>query len=114
MSEIHKMELFISKLMRASVLISGLVIASGVALFLVTGDASCPVNMFELSWIINGAPFFEPSHIIFLGFMVLVGTPMLRIIASIMVYVVQKDWYFTTITGLVFAVLTVSMLLGVG
>lgn len=114
MSDIHKMELFISKLMRISVLISGFMIGSGVTLYLFTGDASCPTNMFDPNWVINGAPFFEPSHIIFLGFMILVGTPMLRIVASIMVYITQKDWYFTTITGLVFAVLALSILLGVG
>ena len=114
MSEIHKMELFISKLMRLSVLVSGLLIATGVVLFLTSGNASCPADMFDPAWIINGNPFLEPSHVIFLGFMILVGTPMLRIVASIMVYIVQKDWYFTTITGLVFLVLAVSMLLGVG
>lgn len=114
MSKIHEMEIFISKLMRVSVLVSGVLIALGVVLFLTSGNASCPTDMFDLNWMISGDPFLEPSHVIFLGFMILVGTPMLRIVASIVVYVVQKDWYFTTITGLVFLVLVVSMVLGVG
>lgn len=114
MSEIHRMEMFISRLMRISVLISGTVIALGVVTFLITGNNSCPVNIFDINWILNGNPFFAPSHIIFLGFMILIGTPLLRIAASVFVYAKTKDWTFTVITGLVLTVLVVSMLLGVG
>ncbi len=111
----HKnMELFISRLMRASVSLSGVIIFIGLVLFMVTGDNSCPVDMFELNWMIFGAPFLEPSHVIFLGFMVLVGTPLLRIVASVAVFFVSKDWTFTVITGMVLSVLVLSMLLGVG
>ncbi len=114
MSEIHKMEMFISKLMRLSVIVSGVAIALGVVLFLVTGNDLYPQNMFDVNWALYGDPFFEPSHIVFLGFMILIGTPLLRIIASVFVYAKQQDWNFTIITSLVLAVLVVSMLLGVG
>ncbi len=114
MSAHRSMELFISRLMRASVSLSGVIIFIGLVLFLVTGDNSEPVNMFELNWMMFGAPFFEPSHVIFLGFMVLVGTPLLRIAASVVVFALSKDWTFTVITGCVLAILCLSMLLGVG
>jgi len=111
----HKnMELFISRLMQASVSLSGVIIFIGLVLFMVTGDNSCPVDMFELNWMIFGATFLEPSHVIFLGFMVLVGTPLLRIVASVAVFFVSKDWTFTVITGMVLSVLVLSMILGVG
>ncbi len=70
--------------------------------------------MVPFFWMIFGAPFLEPSHVIFLGFMVLVGTPLLRIVASVAVFFVSKDWAFTVITGMVLSVLVLSMLLGVG
>ena len=70
--------------------------------------------MFDVHWIIYGSPFFAPSHIIFIGFMILIGTPMLRIATSVYVYAKSKDWMFTMITGLVLAVLVISMILGVG
>ncbi len=114
MSDHRSMELFISRLMRASVSLSGVIIFIGLVLFLVTGDNSEPVNMFELNWMMFGAPFLEPSHVIFLGFMVLVGTPLLRIVASVVVFALSKDWIFTAITGCVLAILGISMLLGVG
>jgi len=111
----HKtMELFISRLMRASVSLSGVIIFIGLILFMVTGNNSGPVDVFELNWIMFGAPFLEPSHVIFLGFMVLVVTPLLRIVASVVVFFVSKDWTFTVITSMVLSVLVLSMILGVG
>ena len=114
MSEIHQMEVFISRIMRLSVQISGGLIALGIVILLVTGNNSCPPNIFDTHWVIYGDPFFAPSHIIFLGFIILIGTPLLRILTSVIVYAKTKDWTFTIITGLVLAVLVVSMLLGVG
>jgi uncharacterized membrane protein len=108
------MEAFISRLMRASVLVSGVIILAGFSVYLVTGNDSCPVNMFDPTWMLFGAPFFAPSHIIFWGFMVLIGTPLLRIMLSVAVYAKMKDWEFTVITGIVFTILLVSMVLGIG
>ncbi len=114
MSDIHRMEMFISRLMRISVMVSGLVIALGIELLLVTGNDTCPVNMFDVQWMLYGNPFFAPSHVIFIGFMILIGTPLLRIAASVIVYAKSQNWTFTIITGLVLLVLVASMLLGVG
>ncbi len=114
MTKIHRMEAFISRLMRTSVLLSGVIILAGLSLYLVTGNDSCPVNMFDPTWMLFGDPFLAPSHVIFWGFMVLIGTPLLRIILSVEVYAKMKDWEFTAITGIVFTILLVSMILGVG
>jgi len=108
------MEMFIARLMRSSVIVSGVLITLGVLFFLTSGNDIYPVNMFDVQWVLYGNPFLAPSHVIFLGFMVLIGTPLLRITASVFVYAKSQDWAFTTITGLVLAVLVVSMLLGVG
>ncbi len=108
------MEAFISRLMRASVLLSGIILLAGLSMYLVTGNDSCPVNMFDPTWMLFGDPFFAPSHVIFWGFMVLIGTPLLRILLSVAVYAKMKDWEFTAITGLVFTILLVSMILGIG
>ena len=108
------MEMFISRLMRASVQVSGILIAFGILFFLTSGNDTCPVDMFDIQWILFGSPFLAPSHVIFLGFAVLIGTPLLRIVTSVFVYAKSKDWTFTAITGMVLAVLVISMLLGVG
>ena len=114
MSEIHRMEMFISRLMRLSVILSGLLIALGILFFLSSGNASVPPNMFDPNWMLFGNPFLAPSHMIFLGFIILIGTPLFRIVASVYVYAKSNDLMFTVITGLVLVVLLVSMVLGVG
>ena len=114
MTEIHRLETFISKLMRASVLLSGIIILAGTFMYLESGNDSCPVNMFDPTWILFGDPFLAPSHVIFMGFMVLLGTPLLVIISSLTTYSKMKDWEFTAITGIGFTILLVSMVLGVG
>jgi uncharacterized membrane protein len=108
------MEMFISRLMRLSVTISGVFIAIGIGLLLITGNDACPVNIFDFQWVLYGDPFFAPSHIVFLGFIILIGTPLLRIAASVFVYAKSNDRTFTLITGMVMLVLVASMLLGVG
>jgi uncharacterized membrane protein len=67
-----------------------------------------------LEWIIWGDPFFAPSHIIFLGFIVLVITPLFRVAISVLAYAIDEDWVYTAITGFVLVVLVLGMVLGLG
>ncbi len=114
MSSLKRMEALVSGILRAGVLISATLILFGMALTVVTGDTSCPNGNMDLAWLINGDPFFSPSHILFLGFLVLIATPVLRIVASIYVYAKLHDNAFTTITTIVLFVLVVSFTLGIG
>jgi len=114
MSTLKRMEALVSGILRAGVLISATLILFGLALTVVTGDTSCPNGNMDLAWLINGDPFFSPSHILFLGFLVLIATPVLRIGASIYVYTKLHDNAFTTITTIVLFVLVVSFTLGIG
>jgi uncharacterized membrane protein len=68
----------------------------------------------DIDWLIRGDPFFAPSHILFLGFLTLIATPVLRIAASIYVYTKLHDNAFTIITTIVLFVLMVSFTLGIG
>jgi uncharacterized membrane protein len=52
--------------------------------------------------------------VLFLGFLVLVATPMVRVAASVVAYVMDGDWVYAAITGLVFAVLVAGMFMGLG
>ena len=113
MSAIHRLEIFISRLMRISVGLSGIMIALGIVIFLLSGNASIPPNMFDPNWMLFGSPFLAPSHMIFLGFIILIGTPLLSVVASVYVYFETKNWTFAIITGLVFVVLVFSMLFGI-
>ncbi|MQY82301.1 DUF1634 domain-containing protein [archaeon] len=114
MSSLKRMEALVSNILRAGVLMSGGLILFGLMLTIVTGDTSYPNGNMEIDWLIRGDPFFAPSHILFLGFLTLIATPVLRIAASIYVYTKLHDNAFTIITTIVLFVLMVSFTLGIG
>ncbi len=113
MSSLKSVEALVSNILRAGVLLSGTLILLGLTLMIVTGDTSYPTGNMDLDWLIMGDPFFAPSHILFLGFLTLILTPVLRIMASIYVYMKLQDKAFTTITIIVLLVLIVSFTLGI-
>ena len=114
MSSLKRMEALVSTILRAGVLMSGALILFGLMLTIVTGDTSYPNGNMDIDWLIRGDPFFAPSHILFLGFLTLIATPVLRIAASIYVYTKLHDNAFTIITTIVLFVLMVSFTLGIG
>ncbi len=56
----------------------------------------------------------RPSGFVALGLLVLIATPILRVVGSIGVFLYERDWRFAAITSLVLGVLAVSLLLGRG
>ena len=111
---VKDLELFVSSVLRVGVLVSGILIVIGLGLFIITGDSGYPNGDASLEWIINGDPFLSPSHILFMGFLVLVITPLLRVGASVLAYAFEKDWTYVAITGFVLSILVIGMVLGLG
>jgi uncharacterized membrane protein len=114
MSAVKRMENLLSSVLRTGVLLSGALILIGLALTVLTGDMSYPNGDMSLSWIIWGDPFLTPSHILFLGFLTLIATPVLRIVVSTIVYLKINDRAFAAITALVLVILAIGFTLGVG
>lgn len=114
MDRIRLLELIVSRLLRTGVLISGLLMVAGLGLLWTTGDASCPVGVLSVSWVLFGDPFLEPSHVLFLGFFALIATPLLRIAASATAHLVERDLVFALLNISVLLILAVSFILGVG
>lgn len=108
------MEEVLSWILRGGVLFSAALIIVGMALIFVTGDISNQFCVMELGWIIWGSPFLEPSHVLFMGFAVLIMTPIIRVAASIMMYLKARDLPFTAITMAVFMILLLSLVFGIG
>jgi uncharacterized membrane protein len=109
---VKELELIVSNVLRGGVLLSGVLIVIGIGLFWFTGDACYPNGETTYSWIIYGNPFFAPSHVLFLGFLVLVITPLLMVGASILAYVVERDWIYVAITSFVMIILIIGMVQG--
>jgi len=111
---VRRMEAFVSGVLRLGVALSGLLISSGMALLQWSGDVSCPYGILSLEWVLLGDPFLQPSHMMFLGFLVLVSTPVIRVAVSVTAYALERDWLYAAITGLVLTVLVAGMFLGLG
>lgn len=56
----------------------------------------------------------RPSGFLALGLLVLLGTPILRVIGSVFAFAYERDWRFAGITFLVLMVVIASILLGNG
>ena len=110
-NSIPQMKETVSQVLRGGVLLSAILVLLGLVLMLSTGDTSCPFGVPDLNWFIWGDPFFAPSHILFLGFTVLIATPVLNILASIHIFLKERDLLFAAITTLVFLILLVSFVL---
>ena len=100
------------------VLIIGLIISTalmlaGVGLELFS-QRDLPTAVPDIGDVINRVLALRPSGFLALGLLVLIATPILRVIGSIGAFVYERDWRFAGITTLVLGVLIVSLVLGRG
>jgi uncharacterized membrane protein len=56
----------------------------------------------------------RPSGFLALGLLVLIATPIFRVIASIFVFIYERDWRFVVITFIVFLIVMISVVFGKG
>ena len=103
---VHRV-LIIGLIMSTALMLAGV----GLALF---SQLDLPTAVPEIGDIINRVRALRPSGFLALGLLVLIATPILRVIGSIGAFVYARDWRFAGITMLVLGVLIVSMMLGRG
>ena len=122
MTSARGLQLGIGWILRVGVVLSLVLETAGLALnYAYTGDSSLNLSS---SWVAGGGNFFEfasstivsffsaagPVNIVALGVTVLVLTPYARVVAAMIYYSYVRDWRYVVITFLVFAVITVGML----
>lgn len=100
------------------VLIIGLVVSTalmlaGVGLALLD-QRDLPTVVPDIGDVVGRVLALRPSGFLALGLLVLIATPILRVIGSIGAFLYERDWRFAGVTTLVLAVLIVSLLLGRG
>ena len=74
---------------------------NGLPVFLRSGDG-----------VINGILTFRGRAIIQAGIILLIATPIVRVICSAVGFVVEKDWLYTVIALIVLAIIFISMISG--
>ena len=88
----RRMDELIGYLLRSGVLTAAAVVAAGGAWYLVSGDPSGPA-----------------AKLIWVGLLILVATPVARVIFSLVAFAIQRDRAYVVITFIVLAVLVYSL-----
>jgi uncharacterized membrane protein len=86
-----RLEVHVGRLFVAGVSVSSALLAAGLALFLLAPDAPAA------------------SKLLNAGLLVLMATPMLRVLLSVVEYVRMGDWFFASTTLAVIAELSVTV-----
>ncbi|KYH31191.1 DUF1634 domain-containing protein [Neomoorella mulderi] len=104
----------ISQSLRWGVVISAVIIAAGLVLYLLTGDSGYPAGFFPTSPLqaLRDVVHFKSFAIIDLGLLLLIATPIFRVAASIIAFIFDRDRPYVLITTYVLAMLILSLLLG--
>ncbi len=123
--KVRQVELFISNLLRIGVITSLAVVVIGTVVTfahhpenlssqaslrqLTAHDAIFPHTLPAAAWAIRQG---QGRGIVILGLLLLVATPVLRVAASIVGFIYEKDMLFVVITSIVLALLLLSFVLG--
>ena len=115
----YQMDRIISVVLRGGVLLSaGLLILGAILYFAGVLWGGAPANPFvfphSLGDVISGLGHGDPLAILTLGLIVLLLTPVARVLISIFAFARERDWLYVGITTLVLLILLVSLLLGRG
>ncbi|MEG2338298.1 MAG: DUF1634 domain-containing protein [Clostridium sp.] len=105
-------ESIIIRVLRVGVVISSLIIILGISLLFITGNSDFNTDNISFSMVFTSAANLHPSYIIMIGLLVLILTPVFRIIASLIMFYNQKDRTYVCITIIVLIILSISFLIG--
>lgn len=115
----QQFEMFLGQLLRTGVLIAALIAFVGGVWFLrYFGGArhdyrtfhGVPDEFTHVSQIYHGAIGWQPLAIIQLGILVLIATPVARVLFSMLGFALERDWMYVAITAIVLALLLYSLI----
>jgi uncharacterized membrane protein len=108
----------IAWILQVGIIVSSIIIILGMALLLFSpqGLAGTSLQSFPdtVSQIWTGLLTFQPMAIIVLGLLILMATPVIRVVASIVAFGVEHDPIYVIITLIVLAILCAGFLFGKG
>jgi uncharacterized membrane protein len=112
-------EQIIGQLLRAGVLLSAFVVLIGGVMYLhQAGHGHTDYGTFHgvaqplktIAGVVRGVGALDPSAIIQLGLLLLIATPIARVLFSIAAFALEHDWLYVGLTIVVLGVLLFSLL----
>lgn len=113
--EMEQIENTIGKILRYGVLLSSLVMIIGLILYIIMGATgySETFHYRSINELFNGIISLKPYAIMMLGLLMLILTPVLRVVVSIYSFYKEHDYLYVYITALVLIILIISFIIGV-
>ena len=117
----HRMESIIGGLLRTGVIVAACIVALGGVFFLSRKAAVVPNYHFfqgepafleHIGDIITASLSFRSEAVVQLGLLVLIAVPIFRVVVSIVVFLLKRDWLYTFVTMIVLSVLLFALLGG--
>jgi uncharacterized membrane protein len=111
--------MFLGHALRAGVLLAAAIVAAGAAVFLSTRGAMPtdykvfhgePGSLRSIRGIVAGAWTGNGQALIQTGLLVLIGTPVARVVFSVVAFARERDWLYVVITAIVLGLLGFSLL----
>jgi len=100
------------------VLIIGLVISTSLMLIGIGLDLvehrETPTQSLDVITAFQQVADLHPAGFLTLGILVLIATPILRVLGSIIAFIYERDWRYALITFIVFSIVMVSIISGKG
>lgn len=103
---VHRM-LILGLLLSTAVLFSGLALSA-------ISHRPLPTRVSEFRQLFRGLRTADPPSILSLGILLLIATPVLRVIGSLFEFLQKRDWRYAIITSVVLLILIVSVIAGSG
>jgi uncharacterized membrane protein len=116
-----RVEQMVGNLLRIGVLIAAAVALLGGIAFMIhhgsmTPDHTVfrgqPAMLSSLTGVIAGAIALQPAAIVQLGIVLLIATPVARVLLTLIAFAVQRDWMYVLISAIVLALLGYSLIVG--
>jgi uncharacterized membrane protein len=123
-SQTIQAEIWISYLLRAGVLVSGTIIGLGWLLLVLSGKPSLLQALLTgkdlgfvpvpLTWmgLFSQVITLDENGLISLGIRILISLPILRVILTTFVFLLQKDYLYVLLCGMVLFTLSIGIFLG--
>ena len=114
-------EVFLGKLLRWGVLLAALVVFAGGVWFLVESHGvpqsyktfrGEPAELRSVTQIVQQATALRPLGLIQLGLLLLIATPVARVLFSVLGFALERDWMYVVVTLLVLALLIYTLTSG--
>jgi uncharacterized membrane protein len=118
----HQVEQFLGALLRSGVIVAGAVVLFGGILYLMRYGNTFPdyrvfhgepAELRSMAGIVKSSLSFSSRGLIQLGLLLLVATPLLRVVFSVLAFALQRDLTYVLVTLIVLFMLIYSLAGGV-